>query len=113
MRTSKCLKKRKLWLVELNQEKKYKEVHTTFVVDKAKALSMMGKHEQRVSHQASELAWLTLVTRSAIHIISLRETIEEGSKLDVLRELGGYGKALEKMGKALRKWIKRRVRSLK
>jgi len=73
---------------------------------------MMGKDKQRVSQQASELACALALAKSCDEVSNpyhrfLRETVEEGSKLDVLRELGGYEEALEKMGKALRKGMVR------
>eukprot|EP01040_Poterioochromonas_malhamensis_P015203 gene15203-16975_t len=88
------------------------QVHKAFVVDKAETLSMMGKDKQRVSQEASELTCSLALAKSCEEISNpyhrfLREIVEEGSKLDVLRELGGYEEALEKMGKALRKGMVR------
>ncbi len=68
----------------------------------------MRKDKKRVSQQALKLACSLALAKSSDEISNpyhrfLRETVEEGSKLDVLRELGGYEEALEKMGKALKK----------
>eukprot|EP01040_Poterioochromonas_malhamensis_P014301 gene14301-15814_t len=96
----------------IEDRKRDEEAHKAFVVDKAETLSMMGKDEQRVSQEASELACSLALAKSCEEISNpyhrfLRETVEEGSKLDVLRELGGYEEALEKMGEALRKGMVR------
>jgi len=75
--------KEKNYVIE--ERKKDEEVHKAFVVDKAETLSMMGKDEQRVSQEASELACSLALAKSCEEISnpyhrSLRETVEEGSK---------------------------------
>ena len=106
------IKEKEIQRDRIEARKRDEEVHKAFVVDKAKTLSMMGKDEQRVSQEASELACSLALAKSCEEISNpyhrlLRETVEEGSKLDVLRELGGYEEALEKMGEALRKGMVR------
>ncbi len=87
--------------------KRDEEVHKAFVIDKTETLSMVGK-------DSSELACSLALVKSCDKISNpyhrfLRETIEEGSKLDVLRELAGYEEALGKLDKALSKGIKREI----
>eukprot|EP01039_Chlorochromonas_danica_P011989 gene11989-13596_t len=63
--------------------KRDEEVHKAFVVDKAETLSMMGKDEQRVSQEASELACSLALAKSCEEISNpyhrfLSATEEEG-----------------------------------